>query len=483
MSRAFVPHDYQKQMIEFIGSHKRCAVWAAMGAGKTVTTLTALDALSMSEDVYPAIVLAPLRVSRISWPDEIAKWASLNHLTVSVITSPSPEKRKRAVAKNADIYFCNYDILPWLLEHLKEIGREWPYKTVVADEATRLKSFRLRQGSKRAKALSTVAHEYCDRFIELTGTPSPNGLRDLWGQVWFLDKGERLGRTFSAFEMRWFRKGYDGFSMIPMPHAQKEIEEKLADICLTVKGLPVDEPIYNDVYIELPKRVVDLYTEFERAMFAELSSGDTIEAVNAAVRTMRCLQLANGAIYVNDKHDWETVHDAKLDALDSIIAEANGAPVLVAYHFKSDLERLRYRYPKGRTLDADPDTVKAWNAGRIPLLFVHPASAGHGLNLAEGGNILAFFSVNWNLEEYMQVIERIGPLRQKQAGFDRPVIIHHILARDTVDEIVLDRLKSKKSVQEVLLEAMRRKHIIKETDNGKAFLRRVERELARNPPV
>ena len=456
MTRVFTPHDYQQEALEYLYTHKRCALWMPMGGGKTVTTLTALEHLSLAEDVYPVLVLAPLRVARITWPDEIAKWAHLNHLRVSILSGASAKKRERAMDKEADIYFCNYDVVPWVLDYLKEQGREWPFKTIVADEFTRLKSFRLRQGSKRAKALATVAHEYADRFIGLTGTPSPNGLKDLWGQTWFLDKGERLGRTFTAFEQRWFRKGYDGFSIAPLAHAQQEIEDKLRDICLTVKGLPVDEPIYNNVYVDIPPLCRKLYDEMEKQMFTEIGEHG-VEASNAAVKTMRLLQLANGAIYIDDDHNWEAVHDAKLDALDSIITEAAGAPVLVAYHFKSDLARLQYRFPKARVLDANPDTVRDWNAGRVPLLFAHPASAGHGLNLAEGGNILAFFSVDWNLECYQQIIERIGPMRQKQAGLDRPVFIHHILAKNTVDDMVLERLRSKKTVQEILLEALKAK--------------------------
>ena len=453
MSREFVPHDYQEDALQFLYRNKRCALWMLMGGGKTVTTLTALENLSLVEDVYPVLVLAPLRVAKITWPDEIAKWSHLNHLRTSILSGGSAEKRKRALAKEADIYFCNYDVVGWVVEYLKEQCIPWPFKTIVADEMTRLKSFRLRQGSKRAKSLGTVAHSV-SRFIGLTGTPSPNGLKDLWGQTWFLDKGERLGRTYSSFEQRWFRKGYDGFSISPLETAQTEIEDKLRDICLTIKGLPVDEPIYNNVYVDIPPLCRKLYDEMEKQMFTEINDHG-VEAANAAVKTMRLLQLANGAIYIDDAHNWEAVHVAKLDALDSVISEAAGTPVLVAYHFKSDLERLQTRYPKARTLDSDPNTVRDWNAGRISVLFAHPASAGHGLNLAEGGNILAFFSLDWSLENYMQIIERIGPMRQKQAGFDRPVLIHHIMAKNTVDDMVLERLQSKKSVQEVLLDALK----------------------------
>ena len=448
----FKPHDYQQEAMAHLYKVRRSALWMPMGGGKTVTTLTALDNLSVVEDVFPVLVLAPLRVARSTWPEEVAKWPHLSHLTVSVITG-TPKQRERALAAKADIYCTNYDNLVWLR---KELGDAWPFKTVVADEFTRLKSFRIRQGGSRARALGQVAHTHVSRFIGLTGTPAPNGVKDLWGQIWFLDQGERLGRTFSAFEQRWFRKGYDGYSLVPYDHTQAEVEDKLRDICLTVQGLQVDEPINSPVYVDLPPMARRVYDEMEKELFTVLNN-EGVEAANAAVRTQKCLQLANGALYVDDNGSWEAAHDAKLDALESIIEEANGAPVLVAYNFKHDLERLRARFRHGRVLDADPDTIKQWNAGRISILFAHPASAGHGLNLADGGNILAFYGVNWSLEEHMQIIERIGPMRQKQAGYDRPVFVYPILARDTVDDLVMDRLTSKKSVQEVLLEALKRR--------------------------
>jgi SNF2 family DNA or RNA helicase len=450
MTRTFTPHDYQREAMEWLYRHPRTALWMPMGGGKTVSSLTALTHLDFLEPVFPVLVLAPKRVAISTWVDEVIKWNHLKHLKVSVING-TPKQRQAALDTPADVYTMAYDNLSWLCETL---GDDWPFVTVVADELTRLKSFRIRQGSKRAGALGKVAHTKVKRFIGLTGTPSANGLKDLWGQTWFLDRGERLGRTFSAFEQRWFRKGYDGFSLQPLAHAQAEIQELLSDICLTVTGLPVDEPIHNPIYVDLSSNVRGIYTAMEKEMFAEIGA-EGVEAANAAVRTQKCLQIANGAIYTDEDGNWEAVHDAKLDALESVIEEANGAPVLVAYNFKHDLARLRHRFPKARVLDADPDTIRQWNAGNIEILFAHPASAGHGLNLAEGGNILAFFGLNWSLEEHLQIIERIGPMRQKQAGFDRPVFVHYIMTRNTVDDMVFDRLQSKKSVQEILLEALK----------------------------
>lgn len=441
--------------MEWILDNPRDGVWAGMGMGKTVSTLTALDILELTEP-GPALVLAPLRVASSTWPDEARKWDHLRNVELCPIVG-NPQERRAALKKDASIYTMNYENLPWLIEQLD--GR-WPFRKVVADESTKLKSFRLRQGGKRAQALGRIAHTKIDRFIELTGTPSPNGLQDLWGQAWFLDAGERLGRSFNSFKQRWFQAvpGGDGYTNIkPLPFAQSQIEDRLRDLCMSLDArdyFDIDEPIVTVVPVELPARARALYRDMEREMFMQIGESD-VEAFNAASRTMKCLQLANGAAYTDDKGAWAEVHDMKLQALEEIIEEAAGMPVLVAYHFKSDLARLMRAFPQGRHLDKDPQTLRDWNAGKIPVLFAHPASAGHGLNLQDGGNILAFFGHWWNLEEYQQIVERIGPTRQAQAGHDRPVFIYHIVARDTVDELVMARRETKREVQDLLLEALK----------------------------
>lgn len=296
------------------------------------------------------------------------------------------------------------------------------------------------------------------RFIELTGTPAPNGLDGLWGQAFFLDRGIRLERTYTAFKHRWFQKGWDGFKVEPLPHAQADIMEQLQDLCITVepnRDIKVREPIVTSVYVDLPPKARALYRDMEREMFMEL--GDIkVEAFNAAAKTNKCLQLANGAVYVDKAGNWEPVHDAKLEALDSIVEEANGMPVLVAYQFRSDLARILKAFPKARHLDKNPKTIEDWNKGRIQLLAAHPASAGHGLSLQHGGNILAVFGQTWDLEHYLQMIERLGPMRQAQSGYDRDFYLYNILARRTLDEAVMLRRESKKSVQDTLLEYMKR---------------------------
>lgn len=459
--QAFTPREYQHAIIDHVLNLQRGAVWAGMGMGKSVSTLTALDILEITEP-GPALVLAPLRVAASTWPDEAKKWAHLTNVEVSAVVG-TPEERRAALKRPATIYTTNYDNLPWLVEHY---GDKWPFRKVVADESTKLKSFRLQQGGKRAHALGRVAHCKVDRFIELTGTPSPNGLQDLWGQAWFLDKGVRLGRSFEAFKSRWFQSiqvGSDRHAtrLDPLPFAQEQIEDRMRDLCLSLDArdyFDISEPIVNVIRVELPAKARRLYKDMEREMFLALECGTEVEAFNAASKTIKCLQLANGAIYTDDTCSaFADIHDAKLQALEDVIEEAAGMPVLVAYHFKSDLARLQRAFAKGRALDKDPQTIRDWNAGKIPVLFAHPASAGHGLNLQDGGNILAFFGHWWDLEQYQQIIERIGPTRQAQAGHDRPVFIHHIVAADTMDELVMARRESKREVQDLLLEAMKRK--------------------------
>ena len=461
MSKLFTPHGYQVEIIDHQLELARGATFAGMGTGKTVASMTALDALQLGKDGRPGIVFAPLRVAQSTWPAEAAKWDHLSGMQVTPIVG-SAETRHRLLfgelkRGNTALFTINYENAAWLVETLAAAGAGWPFGSVIADESTKLKGFRLRQGTKRARALGRIAHAKAARWVNLSGTPAPNGVKDLWGQTWFLDAGQRLGRTYDTFSQRWFRAAFNGFGMDPLPHARAEIERLLSDICLTVmNGLDVDKPIVNTIYVDLPSRARTLYRDMEKDMYAEIA-GVGVEAFSAGSKTMKCRQLASGAIYTDDEGSWHEVHDAKLQALEDVIEEAAGMPVLVAYYFKSDLARLRKAFPKARHLDADPKTIDDWNAGRIPVLLAHPASAGHGLNLQDGSNILVFFSVDWDLELHDQIIERIGPARQKQSGHDRPVFIHYILASDTVEDVVMERLTTKREVQDLLLEAMQRK--------------------------
>lgn len=478
--KIFIPRPWQQPIIEHVIDTPRGGVWAGMGLGKTTATATALDYLYLAGELTrPTLVVAPLRVAASTWPDEVAKWDHLGQLEVTAIVGTAKE-RLRALRRSlahgyANLYTINYENLSWLEETLKVERMAWPFEMVVPDEATKLKGLRASQqtsklgkefikgqGSKRAKSLAQFAHRDVRRLMELTGTPAPNGLKDLWGQGWFIDGGARLGRTYTAFSQRWFRPDDSGYGIVPLAHAQREIETAMRDVCLALDirdFVDIAEPIITTVYVDLPVKARRLYDDMEKKLFIEIR-GHEVEAFSAGAKSMKCLQLANGAVYVGeDTSKWEEVHDVKLQALDDIIEEAAGMPVLVAYHFKSDLARLLKAFPKGRHLDARPSTIREWNEGKIPVLFAHPGSAGHGLNLQDGGNILVFFGHNWNLEEFMQIIERIGPTRQLQAGHDRAVFIYLIVARGTIDEIVMVRRESKREVQDLLLEACNRKGV------------------------
>lgn len=455
----FKPREYQKTIIRHIVAHKRCAVLAGMGMGKTSSTLCALDYIKRLGLPMRALVIAPLRVAVSTWPDELLKWDDIELSIVPVVGTV--KERERAINKPADVHTINYEALPWLI---KLLGDRWPFNVIVADESTRLKSFRLGGGgSTRAKALSKVAFQ-TERFIELTGTPAPNGLIDLWGQMYFIDHGERLERSFGAYTSVYFnqrRVGASAFAVAyePCEWAQARIQGRISDVCVSLNAsdyFPLRDPIVSNIYVTLPAEARRVYDDLQRTMIAELAEDVEIDAVSAATKSIKCLQVASGTVY-DDAHTWHYLHDTKIEALKSIVEESAGAPVLVAYHWRSDLDRLLKAFPAGVALDKDPAIIRRWNAGKIPILFVHPASAGHGLNLQDGGNILVFFSHWWDLEQYQQIVERIGPTRQAQAGHNRSVFIYHIVARDTIDELVIERRDAKKTVQEILLEHLKYK--------------------------
>lgn len=465
--RVYAPRAYAPLAMDLFGSVPRCALFAKPGMGKTTMVLTFLDYLhNVWGESAPTLVLGPKRVAQHVWPDEVTKWEHLRGLSVVSITG-SADERSRALKLDAPVYTTNYDNLVWLRDHYKRGGRAWPFRTVVADESTRLKSFRVKQGGVRAQALAQFAHNEVERWINLTGTPAPNGLKDLWGQTWFLDAGERLGRSYSSFEERWF--GYkrikDAVSHkveikpVIFDHAHEQIHERLADICLTLDPkdwFDMREPVVNVIEVDLPSRAAAKYKEFEKELFMQLDGND-IEAFNAAAKTMKCLQLANGAVYLEDGKTWVDVHDAKLEALESLIEESAGEPVLCAYHFKSDLARLLKAFPDALDLSTDAGMAAA-KAGKGALWLGHPAGMGHGVDgLQEHCATVAFFGHWWDLEQHDQFIERVGPMRQLQSGKDRAVSVHYIVARGTVDQVVVDRRKDKGSVQDLLLAYMKGK--------------------------
>ena len=452
----FVPRSYQKLIVDNILYNKRTAVFAGMGLGKTASTLEAIRQIKAVRPSLTVLIIAPLRVAQSTWPDEVRKWDSFKNLRVSVICG-SVKARRDAMLADADIYTINYENIPWLVEELKD---EWFFDLIVADESTRLKGLRARQGTQRAKALAKVAFK-SEGFVELTGTPAPNGLLDLWGQMWFLDKGARLGKSFSAFQKEFFypiSRGGGATRWVEwklQEGSDKRIKRRIEDVSITVNPedyFDVAKNIFNDIVVELPHEVMRQYRKFARELYLELEGGAEVTAANAAVKTGRLLQMASGAVYAEDGEAYAVVHKAKLEALASVIEEANGAPVLCAYSYRHEVDRIRKAFPQARLLDKNPQTIRDWNAGKIPLLLAHPASCGHGLNLQDGGNILVFFSCTWSLELHDQIVERIGAVRQAQAGHDRPTFVHYLVAKGTLDEAVKERLSTKRDILDVLLD-------------------------------
>lgn len=462
--RVFTPSPAQEEMLEWMYDHPRCGIWARMGAGKTSAALTFAHQIELVEPGR-SLALGPLTVAREVWPAEAAKWEHLRAMGVIPIIGTQAE-RIAALRLDASLHTINYDVIPWLIEYLAVNKKKWRWSRVFADEATRLKNFRVKGGGQRARAIGRVAHSHVRRWVNFSGTPSPNGLKDLWGSTWFIDEGARLGRTLGAFEERWFRwvrrpnmngPNYE-IKQVPAEYAQQQIQDALRDVCITPYIPDDDEEVINlPVRVKLPPQARRQYDDMERNLFTELE-GIEIEAFNAASKSIKCLQMASGIVWADREKDIAVeVHDRKLQALESIIEEAAGAPILVRYHWVPNLRRILKAFPQAKHFNGSRKMIDDWNAGRIPVMVLHAQSAGHGHNLQDGGNILVSYDHWWALEEAQQIIERIGPLRQKQSGHPRPVYHYQIVAEDTLDEDVILRIESKRSVQDVLLEAMQRR--------------------------
>lgn len=451
----FLPHDYQKYAIEYIKSHPITALFLDMGLGKTVTTLTAIrDLMYDAFEVKRVLVVAPLRVARDTWPEEIRKWDHLKDLTCSVVVGTVAERR-RALQKEADIYIVNRENLAWLYEHCK-----MPFDMVVLDE---LSSFKNHQ-AKRFRAIKALRPNV-KRIVGLTGTPSGNGLMDLWAEFRILDMGERLGRYISQYRNLYFkpdkRNGMVVYSYKPLPGAEEAIYHQIADITVSMKAtdyLEMPELVSVVKEVSLSEKEKKRYDELKKSLVLELPGGE-VTAANAASLTLKLSQMANGAIYTDGK-DVAAIHDRKLDALEDLVESANGKPVLVAYWFKHDKDRIRKRM-EARELK-EPQDFTDWNAGKIPVALIHPASAGHGLNLQQGGSILIWFGLTWSLELYQQTNARLW--RQGQAN--KTVIIQHIVARDTIDERILNVLEHKDGTQAALIEAVKADLGMTEMGNG-----------------
>lgn len=447
----FEPRAYQPPAIQHIEEVPFCALHADMGLGKTVATLTAVANRIDRLDSHRTLVVAPLRVARMVWAQEAAKWDHLKHLSVQLIRDPNPAVRLQQAKRPAAVHVINYEILAWLV---KALDGKWLWDDVIVDEASKIKNMQ----SWRFKALWHVRPRLAS-ITELTGTPAASGLQNLYGQVFLLDRGERLGRTKGTFLTRWFEKTgirNDDNSWRPKPGAVEEVSERLRDICFSLRAqdyLDLPPLITHDVEVGLPAKCMEQYRSLERDMWLELEAG-AIDAGTAAAVTGKCQQYASGAVYDEEGHAHH-VHDAKLEALDDLLSEET-EPVVVAYWFKSELARLRHHFPHAEVLTDDPEVERRWNAGEIRVLLAHPASAGHGLNLQGGGRRIVFLGPIWSLELYQQIIERLGPTRQLQAGTPRPVYVTRLVAQGTVDELVIRRLESNASIQDVLRDEMRR---------------------------
>ena len=437
-------HDYQNRAIKFIKDKKRCALFLQMGLGKSTTTLTAASDMLDCFDVRRVLVIAPLRVANSVWAQECRLWSHLNHLKVNVCTG-SERKRISALQTTADIYTINRENVTWLVDHY---GKKWPFDCVIVDESSSFKS----ASSKRFKSLKKVA-PFTNYMVLLTGTPSPNGLLDLWSQMYLVDFGERLGRTMTAFKQRFFEPDYMGYNWTLKEGSAEKIHALISDVCLSMTAddyLDLPDRIDQAVYVDLPAKVKAQYDDFEKELLVELETSETVEAMNAAVLANKLLQFANGFIYTDEHKNWQDLHTMKLDALADIVEDNSGENLLVAYNYKTDLQRLLKRFPDAVVLDKEQSTIDAWNRGEIKMLLAHPASAGHGLNIQKGGNVIVWFGLNWSLELYQQFNARLH-----RQGQQKPVIIIHIIARDCIDERVMLALSGKDVTQKNLMAALK----------------------------
>lgn len=445
-------HPYQHTGISHVKTHSHCALFLDMGLGKTVTSLTVIKEFIDDLDIINALVVAPKRVAESVWSDEVENWTHLEGLKLSKIIG-TEKQRKAALLVKADIYLISRDNVAWLCGLYG--GLSLPFDMLVIDELSSFKN----HASQRFKALKRVQPSF-KRVVGLTGTPTPNGLIDLWAQIYLLDRGQRLGKNITEYRTKFFKNisrdsNYSIYEPASKEH-EKKIHELIGDICLSMKAkdyLNLPDVIMNDIKIVFPEKLQKQYDDFEEEKILELvNSGEEISVLNASALSNKLLQFANGAVYDENK-DWHEVHDLKLQELADIIENANGQPVLIAWTFRHDMYRLKeyLKKYKPRELDGDKD-IKDWNDGKIQVLLMHPASGGHGLNLQKGGNIIVWFGQTWSLELYQQFNARLN-----RQGQERPVIINRLIAVNTLDTRVVRALAGKDKTQDSLMEAIKAK--------------------------
>lgn len=440
----YSPHEYQKRATAFILEHDACGLFLEMGLGKTVITLTAIDELMNDRfEVQKVLAIAPLRVAEDTWSRESKKWEHLQHLRISKILGDAATRIK-ALKASADVYVINRENVVWLVEYLEENRIRWPFDMVVIDE---LSSFKSNQ-AKRFKALRKM-RPMMDRIVGLTGTPAANSLMDLWAEMYLLDRGERLGRTLTAYRGNYFRPGYGNgyvtYKWEPRRGSLEAITQRIADITVSMKAedyLTLPDKIETTIEVSLDEKATKAYKEMERESLLTLDE-EEIVAMDAAAVMSKLLQVANGFIY-DDKHDPKHIHTAKLEALEEIV-EAADSPVLVFYNFQADKDAILAKFHDARLLQCDAD-IEDWNRGKVQMLLAHPASAGFGLNLQDGGHIMAWYGLPWSLEQYLQAVARLQRQGQKY-----PVMVYHIIAKGTVDEQVIASLSKKDITQSALI--------------------------------
>lgn len=454
----FTPRDYQNYALTWliqktvIDGQSGGAFLLDPGLGKTSTTLSWVRLLKALKG-YRTLIVAPLRVMQLVWPAEVSKWDQFNDLTISMVHGSEP-KRLKALQAEADIYLTSADTVPWLSAWATQNKHRLPFELLVVDESTKFKTC----ASKRTKALRWLAMR-CKKRLMLTGTPAPNGLEDLFPQMYFIDDGQALGRSVSKYREKYFyRGGYGGYKWLIKPGSESEIHEKIAHLCLRLNAkdhLDMPEKVVNDVWVEMPPTIKKQYKKFEREMFIELSDSKDLTASNAGVKYNMCRQLANGGIYDEDKNPVH-LHNVKLEAADEIRQELQGKPILVAFQYRHDAARIKKFWPSARFLDGSTkgkeaiQIVEDWNAGKIEILAVQPKSLSHGINMQSGpGRDIIWLGLTDDLDQYIQFNARVW-----RQGVTSEVRIHRILCLNTVDEAIREFIEAKDRTQTSLLDAL-----------------------------